>query len=138
MTGDFQITAPVAALSAKSRPSPSPVPNDGSGAPMITASVPPISAIAALDAIPWLDGLHTNWLRSGAAGGAGNFHSIAPVAALSAYTRPLPLPMNTWPSSSTGEARNPGSAPATVSAAGTLNGHWTASDGTSAGFDSAL
>src|SRR5262245_50057302 len=136
MTGDFQISAPVLALSANSRPSPSPVPNDGSGAPNTTASLPPISVIAALDAMPWLDGLHTNWLRSGAAGGAGNFHSTAPVAALRAYRRPFPLPMNTRPSSSTGEARNPGSAPATVSAAGTLNVHWTASDGTRAGFDS--
>ncbi len=52
MTGDFQMTAPVAALSAKSRPSPSPVPNEVSGAPKMMASVLPIFVIVALDAMP--------------------------------------------------------------------------------------
>ena len=60
MTGDFQITAPVVALSANSRPSPKPVPKLVSGAPKMIASVPPMRAIAALAPIPSLDGLHTH------------------------------------------------------------------------------
>ncbi len=82
--------------------------------------------------------MQTNWLRSGAAGGAGNFHSTAPVLASSAYIRPLPLPMKTRLLYSIGEARKPASAPATVSAAGTLNVQRTASVGTFAGFDRSL
>src|SRR5258708_23867836 len=119
MTGDFQITAPVAALSANSRPSPSPVPTEGSGAPKTTASFPPISVIAALDAMPSLDGLHVNWLRSGAAGGAGDVHNTAPVAALSAYRPPVPPPTHTPPSAPTRAGPHPGASPPAGSAAGT-------------------
>ena len=57
-------------------------PEDRSGAPKITASVPLTEAIAALDAMPLLEGLQWNCESKGVAAPAGNCQTCAPVEAL--------------------------------------------------------
>ena len=89
----FPISAPVWGLRANNRPLPSRAPMDRSGAPKIRAFLPRILAIAALEAIPKLDGLSPNFESSGGSAAAGYCHCSVPVAALSAYRRPLLLPM---------------------------------------------
>jgi hypothetical protein len=55
--GGFPDLGALPASSANSRPLPSPAPIERSGAPKITTSLLPIRAIAALEAMPSLEGL---------------------------------------------------------------------------------